>query len=797
MLRLLIDSTPYPVSYLDLDLCYQFNNAAYEEWFGHAPREIRGKHVREVLGVEAFETVREHMEAALSGLRVSYRAHVPCSDTGIRQVRVTLIPHRRDRAVAGLMVYVVDTSETGQPYDALEGATHELEQRVRQRTGELEQAIATLKAEIAEHRRDEETLATRENQLRSVLNNMVDGIVTADEHGTISAFNAAAESIFGYTTEEVMGRNLNVLMPEPYHHEHDRYLANYLDTGEKKIIGIGREVTAQRKDGSIFPVDLAVSEFWIGPKRMFTGIIRDITKRKQAEQELQESQRSLSTLFSNLPGMVYRCRNDREWTLEFVSEGCRELTGYEPSDLLENARVSMGRLIHPADRDAVWNTVQDALSKREPFEATYRISTAEGQERWLWERGRGIFAADGELEAIEGFASDLSERRLLEDQLRQAQKMESIGQLAGGIAHDFNNQLGIILFDVDLLISDAPKESQLNQDLHKIRRVVLRAADLTRQLLVFSRRQQMARRPLSLNDEIREQQKMLSRLLGENIEVRLDLADGLFSVNADPANIDQVIINLCVNARDAMPEGGTLAIETSNVTVSEEYCRQRTQASPGSYCRLVVSDTGSGMDDQVQSRIFEPFFTTKETGKGTGLGLSVVYGIVEAHEGWITVESEAGEGTRFEMFLPALAREDARELPGIRATESDRNPGSGGSVLLIEDERELRDRTVRLLRDSGYEVIAVPTASEGRDAFLRERCDLLLTDVVLPDGRGTELAAEFLQQSPDLEVIFMTGYADVSIDLKGSAENPPVLYKPFSISDLLRCVRNVLDGSRP
>ena len=745
LLRVLVDSTPHPVAYLDTDLRCKFTNAAYEDWFGLPLEKTRGKHIGDVVGTDAYETFREHLEAALSGRRVSCEVEFPYGGRGAGNVQVILVPHTGSGgSVAGVMLYL------------------------------------------------------RDNQLRSVVDTMVDGIITADERGTISAFNVAAERIFGYSEKEVLGSNLNLLMPEPYHGEHDGYIANYLRTGDKKIIGIGREVTARRKDGTTFPVDLAVSEFWLGSKRMFTGIIRDITRRKRAEQELLESQRSLSTLFSNLPGMVYRCRNDREWTMEFVSEGCRELTGYEPADLLENTKISMGRLIHHADRDPVWNMVQDALKKREPFEVTYRISMADGGERWLWERGRGIFADDGEFEAIEGFIADLSERRMLEDQLRQAQKMESIGQLAGGIAHDFNNQLGIILFDVDLLISDSERESQLHQDLHKIRRVVLRAADLTRQLLVFSRRQQMERRPLVLNDEIREQQRMLSRLLGENIEVHLDLADVLSRVNADPANVDQVIINLCVNARDAMPDGGTLAIETSNVTLLEDYCRQHPQASRGSFCRLVVSDTGSGMDDEVQSHIFEPFFTTKETGKGTGLGLSVVYGIVEAHEGWITVESESGKGTRFEIFFPALTRDDDEELSRTRVTESDRKPGSGESILLIEDERELRDRTVRLLDDSGYEVIASPTAAEGREAFnrLEGRFDLLLTDVVLPDGRGTELAMEFLERSPDLDVIFMTGYADVPVELKGSAkEGPPVLYKPFSISDLLKCIRNVLDGS--
>ena len=628
---------------------------------------------------------------------------------------------------------------------------------------------------------------------------MVDGVITADERGTIKSFNPAAEKVFGYSAEEVVGRNLSMLMPEPYRGEHDGYLSNYLETGERKIIGIGREATARRKDGSTFPMDLAVSEFWQGPKRMFTGIVRDITKRKSAERELQESQRSLSTLFSNLPGMVYRCRNDRDWTMEFVSEGCREITGYDPSDLVVNGKVTMGQLIHPDDAETVWNAVQAALKERQPFEITYRISTSEGDEKWLWERGRGVFSEQGELQVIEGFITDLTERKLLEDQLLQAQKMESVGQLAGGIAHDFNNQLGIILFDVDLLIAGSEGEDQLQEDLHKIRRIVLRAADLTRQLLVFSRRQRMVRRPIVINDEIREQQRMLSRLLGENLHVQLDLADDLCRVNADPANIGQVIINLCVNARDAMPEGGTVRIETKNVLLSHDYCTHHPQASPGRFCCLLVSDTGSGMDEEVKSRIFEPFFTTKETGKGTGLGLSVVYGIVEAHEGWIVVESRRDEGSRFAIFLPSLAREDERESSAAGVAEANGEKGSGESILLIEDEPDLRERTVRLLGDSGYAVTACSSVAEGKEEFDQRhgRFDLLLSDVALPDGRGPALAFELLEKDPDLSIIFMTGYADESTELgRPAKEKPPVLYKPIAIADLLKSVRSVLDSSK-
>ena len=305
---------------------------------------------------------------------------------------------------------------------------------------QLVEELQVLRAELQQ--RDEQQQSDGADlRYQSALENVVDGIITIDERGRIESFNRAAERIFGYVANEIVGRNINSLMPAPYHEEHDHYLHNYLATGNAKIIGIGREVTGQRKDGTTFPLDLAVSEFSQGDKRMFTGIVRDITERKQ-----------------------------------------------------------------------------------------------------------------------------------LEAQLVQAQKMESVGQLAGGIAHDFNNQLGIVLFDLDMMLA-VREEEELREDLLKIRKVVLRAANLTRQLLLFSRRQQIERQPLDLNGQVHELQKMLDRLLGEHIAVEMNLDEGLWTIDADPGNIDQVVLNLAINSRDAMPEGGCLRLTTSNVEIDEAYCR--------------------------------------------------------------------------------------------------------------------------------------------------------------------------------------------------------------------------------
>ncbi|NKB70646.1 MAG: PAS domain S-box protein [Candidatus Latescibacteria bacterium] len=520
-------------------------------------------------------------------------------------------------------------------------------------------------SDITERKRAEQSLRESEEQLRSVVNNVIDGIITIDEEGRINSFNQAAEEIFGYLESDLLGQNVRLLMPQPYRQEHDGYLAQYRQTGAKKIIGHGRQVMGQRKDGEVFPIDLAVCEFWTKDKRYFTGIIRDITGRK-----------------------------------------------------------------------------------------------------------------------------------LLEDQLLQAQKMESVGRLAGSIAHDFNNQLGIILFDVDMMLDLLTEQDPLYEDLLKIRKVILRSAGLTRQLLLFSRRQPMEMQPLVLNHQIGELQRMLDRLLGEAITVEIDLPPNLATVRADGGNLDQLMINLAINARDAMPEGGTLAIQTRNVEIDATYCKGHSQARPGPFVRLSITDSGTGMDEATAKQIFEPFFTTKEVGKGTGLGLSVVYGIVQAHEGWITVSSQPDQGTTFEIYLPALVTAGDRDAFASPQRDAAQLTGNKERVLLAEDEDELRERLEKLLVKQGYLVTACGTATQVREAFAARQSnfDLFISDAVLPDGRGPELITEFLAAEPAMPALLITGYVE---DWESQLEKLklPILQKPFAVAVLLEKVKQLL-GSR-
>jgi len=393
-------------------------------------------------------------------------------------------------------------------------------------------------------------------------------------------------------------------------------------------------------------------------------------------------------------------------------------------------------------------------------------------------------------------ARDVTERRVLERQFLQVQKMEAVGRLAGGVAHDFNNLLTAILGYADLLLDGLPTLSPLRPDLEEIRKAANRAGALTRQLLAFSRKQVLEMRVLDLNELVADMDKMLRRLLGEDIDVLTKLDPALGAVRADAGQLEQVIVNLAVNARDAMPDGGRLTIETRNTELDDSYVREHVPVQPGRYVMLAVSDTGTGMSAETMSHVFEPFFTTKEPGKGTGLGLATVYGIVKQSGGYVWCYSERGEGggTTFKVYLP---RVDAPvdQLPA--RVPLPRTPGSE-TILLVEDEASLRALTRRLLERHGYMVLEAGSADAAL-ALAREHVGpihLLLADVVLPGASGPTLADELLSRCADLKVLFMSGYTEDAIVHRGVlAPNTAFINKPFSAEGLAAKVREVLDGS--
>jgi hypothetical protein len=448
--------------------------------------------------------------------------------------------------------------------------------------------------------------------------------------------------------------------------------------------------------------------------------------------------------------------------------------------------------IHPLDRDAMGETIAEVSRAGGDFSAVYRTLRPGGTVAWVNGMGRVQLGADGEPLRGIGISLDVTERHTLEEQFHQAQKMEAVGRLAGGVAHDFNNLLTVILGFCELSIGDLEPGDPRRADIEEIRKAGERAAGLTRQLLAFSRKQIIEPIVLDLNLIATDMRPMLCRLIGEDVKVVLALRPDLAPVRADRGQVEQVVMNLAVNARDAMLKGGILTIETANVELDEHYAKTHQTVKPGAYVALTVSDTGTGMTPEVQARLFEPFFTTKEVGKGTGLGMATVYGIVTRSGGSVGVYSEIGKGTSFKVYFP---RADAAEI--VLAGAPPVAPVRVGTqtVLVVEDEEGLRELAKRLLQRQGYTVLVAANADEALRLFeAHQSIDVILTDVVMPGASGPELTRQLVEQRPALRVIYMSGYTEDAIVQHGVLK-PGIAFlnKPFNSETLGTKIREVLE----
>ncbi len=525
--------------------------------------------------------------------------------------------------------------------------------------------------------------------------------------------------------------------------------------------------------------------------RLGPALLEALERARQRE-ALRTQERLLRQIIDANPSLIFV----KDWNGRFVlvnqataqvyGTTVESLVGKTDADFNPNVEEIAHFLRH--DRD-VMSSGQPKIIAEEPV-----TNPTTGATRWFQTIKVPLRSPAEGTATLLGVATEITERKRLEEQLLQSQKMEAVGQLAGGVAHDFNNILTAIVGYTDLLAAELASNVRQLEDLEEIRKAARRAAALTRQLLAFSRKQVLEPRIIDLNSVVLNLDKMLRSLISENIELKTDLADNLGAARADPNQIEQVIMNLAINARDAMPDGGTVTIETGNVTLDDAYAAQHVSVIPGEYVMLAVSDTGCGMDEKTQSRIFEPFFTTKPAGRGTGLGLSTVYGIVKQTGGNIWLYSEPGKGTTFKIYLPAIAALP-EDIGKVAPAEAPRR--GAGTVLVVEDDEQLRRLTHRALDAQGYTVLVADRGATALDIARRHKgeIDLLLTDVIMPDTNGRKLAETIQAARPGMRVLYMSGYPDGAIASHGMLE-PGVAYlaKPFTTEAITRRVREVLEA---
>ncbi|MFQ5843533.1 MAG: PAS domain S-box protein [Planctomycetota bacterium] len=610
---------------------------------------------------------------------------------------------------------------------------------------------------------------SRGHNFHNLISKHAEGMVIVDRRGIVRFVNPAAERLFGRPATKLLG--------EPFD----------LGIEEER----STEVQIARDDGATVVSDVrAVGVEWEGGEAHLVAL-RDITKRRRAQEALRQSEARFRAVSESANDPVITA--DSRGNIIFWNASAQRVFGYSedevrnrpltvlmPERYREPHVEGLRRLASGGAPRAIGRTVALEGLRKDGTEFPLELSVAR------WEEGGETFYS--------GIVRDVTARKRLEDELRQSQKMESIGRLAGGVAHDLNNKLSVVIGLADLALKEVADGHPVRNDVEQIRIAGEQAASLTRQLLAFGRKQVLQPKILNLNDLVAKSVQMLERLIGEDIHLIFVRGSALGRVRVDPSQMEQVIMNLAVNARDAMPRGGTLTIETANIALDANYARSRPEVEPGDYVMLGVSDTGCGMAPETRARAFEPFFTTKEEGKGTGLGLSVIHGIVKQSGGHVRVYSEPEQGASFKIYLPsaegAPAEEPAREVVSVE-------PGGTETVLLVEDERLVRDLVKRVLEQHGYTVLEAPNGERALRVLQRHagEIQLLLTDVVMPEMGGEELVEWALHTRADLKVLFMSGYTERAVVFHGHLDpGKAFLQKPATPGAILRKVRQVLDA---
>jgi PAS domain S-box-containing protein len=626
-----------------------------------------------------------------------------------------------------------------------------------------------------------------------------DAMVAVDHDGTILQVNSQTETLFGYRREELIGQRVEILVPARLRAGHRQHRDAYAEAPRIRRMGAGLDLKGRRRDGSEFDVEISLSPVRVETGTLVLSAIRDVTDRKRIEQELRRVNQELTLRTTEEIG-AYRARlaaiidssedaiiaKDLDGTITAWNQGAERMYGYTPEEMIGQ---NISRLSEsPEEIPKIMARIK--RGERITHHEAVRV-TKDGRRLQVSVSISPLRNPAGEIVGASAIARDISEQKRAEEHLRQAQKMEAVGRLAGGLAHDFNNILGIVNACTELLQSRIERVPGSAPYLGNIRKAVERGTSLTRQLLAFTRRSTLQVQLLDLNQHLPDVRKLIRPLMGDDVEVVVRPHCETAVIEMDPGQLDQILLNLAVNARDAMPKGGKFLLETSLIQTDEVFMAQHPPMKAGKYVVLAVSDTGSGMDPGTLSRIFEPFFTTKEVGKGTGLGLATVYAIVQQMSGYIWVYSEVGSGTTFKLYLP-----NAEDKIGETAQPEDESVPrrEGVTVLLVEDDEIMLSLTRQLLEENGYHVLGAKDADAALETMRthRGKIDLLLTDVVMRGTSGPELVERVSASHPAVKAVFMSGYTgELLAQHRELNREVPLLEKPFSRAALWK----VLDAA--
>lgn len=673
--------------------------------------------------------------------------------------------------------------------------SEKLEREVEKRTAELLRANEELEKEITERKRAEETLTERERFLQTIIDNEPECVKLLASDGSLMKMNRAGlDMIEADTFEQVRGQSMSLLVAQEYRKAFGALIEKIFHgkPGRLEFEIVSLKGTRRWLDTHAVPLRNQNDEIIA-----LLGITQDTTERRRAEAALRKSEEKFRTLYEESKDGIFFSTLEGEF-LDINPAGV-ELLGYTSKEELLQVDIARKLYSNPQDR----KDLRRALEKQ-GFVKDYELvlKKKNGEEVIVHETATVVRDESGKIVTLRGILRDMTMRKKLEQQLLHSQKMETVGTLAGGVAHDFNNLLTVILGNAEFGLQAAKPGDPVYGDLSRIEQAALQARDLVSQLLSVSRRQMLDLKLLNLNQTIEEFIKMLKRVIGENIELNTSLAPDIDRVKADPVHVQQVLMNLSVNARDAMPNGGKLILKTRNFVADEKFLVEEPllerQATSGEaarkYVAITITDTGVGMDQATQARIFEPFFTTKEIGKGSGLGLAVIYGIVKQHRGFIEVESQLGRGATFKIYFPSVAETEAMIEKGKKGQSV---AGGKETILVVEDEEVVQNVTERILKKLGYKVLIANSGREAIEIFNKESedVDLVVLDVVMPEMSGPETYKTLCRIKPAMPVIFVTGY-DAHAEIFEFAESGQaefsILQKPYTKDILASKVREML-----